>query len=380
MKPIATANYDFESLIKDGCVYVDKTDMLWKLASSKDALYFISRPRRFGKSLMLSTFKYLFQGKKELFRGLKIEKKWDWSKTYPVIELNMRKTSAPTIGALEKNLWKVARDIAHEHGSSVRWGECGNSGSAFSGTLEAMAKKHGRFVLLIDEYDVPLQTFLRTGKIGAARAMLHDFYGGIKDNVGAIRFMMMTGVSKFTKHSVFSALNYYSGHGSFTDGALQSSRDPNIYGFTPSLGRGCWGGDLDCVIFAGCSVLNIGDYRARSFMKWRTKVRYWFRKKQSNNGGNPGMLWENIGAKYLLGYCWTAPLDTQGATAIASTFVQNIKNNMPAIDAWRDANSSTSTLNACAIDASSIPHKFWYWDETSGVPVWTNAVKGVQSW
>ena len=207
MKPIATANYDFESLIKDGCVYVDKTDMLWKLASSKDALYFIARPRRFGKSLMLSTFKYLFQGKKELFRGLKIEKKWDWSKTYPVIELNMRKTSAPTIDALEKNLWKVARDIAHEHGLSVRWGECGNSGSAFSGTLEAMAKKHGRFVLLIDEYDVPLQTFLRTGKIGAARAMLHDFYGGIKDNVGAIRFMMMTGVSKFTKLSVFSALN-----------------------------------------------------------------------------------------------------------------------------------------------------------------------------
>ena len=82
----------------------------------------------------------------------------------------------------------------------------------------------------------------------------------------------------------------------------------------------------------------------------------------------------------LLGYCWTAPFDTQGATAIASTFVQNIKNNMSAIDAWRDANSSASTFNACAIDASSIPHKFWYWDETSGHPVWTNVVKGVQSW
>ena len=94
MKPIATANYDFEKLINDGCVYVDKTDMLWKLASSKDAIFFISRPRRFGKSLMLSTFKYLFQGKKKLFKGLKIEKKWDWSKTYPVIELNMRSETA----------------------------------------------------------------------------------------------------------------------------------------------------------------------------------------------------------------------------------------------------------------------------------------------
>ena len=209
MKPIATDNYDFERLITDGYTYVDKTDMLWKLANGKNGtLFFISRPRRFGKSLMLSTFKCLFRGKKRLFKGLKIEKKkWDWSKEYPVVELNMRKTSAPTIAALERNLWKVARDVAREYGLAVRWSECGSSGAAFSDTLEALAKKHGPFVLLIDEYDVPLQKFLRTGKIGEAREMLHDFYGGIKDNVGSIRFMMMTGVSKFTKLSVFSALN-----------------------------------------------------------------------------------------------------------------------------------------------------------------------------
>ena len=209
MKPIATANYDFESLIKGGYVYVDKTDMLWKLAANEqDAIYFISRPRRFGKSLMLSTFKYLFQGKRNLFKGLKIEKKkWDWSKTYPVIELNMRSETASDLIGLEKNLWGIARRIADEYGLSVRWRDCGNSGKAFSLTLEAMAKKHGRFVLLIDEYDVPLQKFLQTGKIAEARSMLHDFYGGTKDNVGAIRFMMMTGVSKFTKLSVFSALN-----------------------------------------------------------------------------------------------------------------------------------------------------------------------------
>ena len=208
MKTLATSNYDFEKLITDGCVYVDKTDMFWKLASAKDAIYFISRPRRFGKSLMLSTFKCLFEGKKKLFKGLKIEKKkWDWSKTYPVISLNMRKASASTIAELEKNLWKVVRDIASEYGLDVKWRDCGNSSAAFSYTLEAMAKRHGQFVLLVDEYDVPLQKFLQTGKIAAARAMLHDFYGGIKDNVGAIRFMMMTGVSKFTKLSVFSALN-----------------------------------------------------------------------------------------------------------------------------------------------------------------------------
>ncbi len=208
MKALATANYDFEGLITGGYVYVDKTDMLYRLASrDKDAIYFISRPRRFGKSLMLSTFKCLFEGRKKLFKGLKIEKKWDWSKTYPVISLNMRSEAAPDIPRLEKNLWGVSRRIAREYGLKVAWRECGDCGKAFSNTLEAMAKKHGRFVLLIDECDVPLQTFLRTGKIGAARAVLHDFYGGIKDNVGSIRFMMMTGVSKFTKLSVFSALN-----------------------------------------------------------------------------------------------------------------------------------------------------------------------------
>ena len=91
MKPIATDNYDFERLVTGGYAYVDKTDMLWKLANGKNGtLFFISRPRRFGKSLMLSTLKYLFQGKKKLFKGLKIEKKrWNWSQTYPVIELNM---------------------------------------------------------------------------------------------------------------------------------------------------------------------------------------------------------------------------------------------------------------------------------------------------
>lgn len=173
---------------------------------------------------------------------------------------------------------------------------------------------------------------------------------------------------------------YYSGHGSFVDGALQSSGNPVAYGFLPSMAIGKWNRDLECVVFAGCSILNIGSFRSRAFVKWKTKARYWFRKTQSYNEGSPGLYWENVGPKYLLGYCWTAPLDSQGAPEIALAFVDNLKSEMSAIDAWRDANSNTSGLNACAIDVSAIPHKFWYWDETSGVPVWTNAVKGVQSW
>ena len=87
MKPIATDNYDFGRLINDGYAYIDKTDLLWKLANGKNGtLFFISRPRRFGKSLMLSTFKYLFQGRKDLFKGLNFSAK-KRNIDEPVIEL-----------------------------------------------------------------------------------------------------------------------------------------------------------------------------------------------------------------------------------------------------------------------------------------------------
>ena len=109
-------------------------------------------------------------------------------------------------------------------------------------------------------------------------------------------------------------------------------------------------------------------------------MKYWFRKRKSNCEGSPGVLWENTGPKYLLGYCWTAPLDSQGANTIAATFVAGIQDGASPIVAWRDANNGPISRNACAIDCSTTPHIFWYWDETSGTPVWTNIVKGAQSW
>ena len=106
MEKISTDIYSFENLRKDGFVYVDKTDLLWRLASLQEGRqFFISRPRRFGKSLMLSTLKCLFEGRRELFRGLKVEKRrWDWRKTYPVIMLNMADVAAESPAALHENL------------------------------------------------------------------------------------------------------------------------------------------------------------------------------------------------------------------------------------------------------------------------------------
>ena len=210
MKTIATANYDFESLIKGGCVYVDKTDMLWKLASSKDAIYFISRPRRFGKSLMLSTFKYLFQGRKDLFKGLKIEKKkWDWTKTYPIVELNM--SDFDKGGTRESFRHSLSSSLKSRlDAGKIKYSKNDTLGDLFDKLIKglAAASKEGKVVVLVDEYDHPLGGLLDDPKaLRTMRREMHGFYSTLKNNVGVIRFMMMTGVSKFTKLSVFSGLN-----------------------------------------------------------------------------------------------------------------------------------------------------------------------------
>ena len=210
LKGVATAQWDFAQLRKrDAFVYVDKTDMLARLAmKDPDAIYFIARPRRFGKSLMLSTLKCMFEGRKELFRGLKIMKSgWNWKKKYPVIMLDMQNLKSTTAAGLSKNLLGAVCSINRQFGLRTACKNCDDVGEAFSECLRALAAKKGRFVVLVDEYDVPLQGFLGKPELETVRGILHDFYSAFKSNVGSIRFLMMTGVSKFTKLSVFSSLN-----------------------------------------------------------------------------------------------------------------------------------------------------------------------------
>ena len=112
MKPINTSIYDFPRLIEGGYVYVDKTDRLYELAKpGADILYYLPRPRRFGKSLMISTLKALFSGRRELFKGLKIEKTdWNWEKeVYPVLHLDMSNAASANVKQLEEKLAKMIR-------------------------------------------------------------------------------------------------------------------------------------------------------------------------------------------------------------------------------------------------------------------------------
>jgi len=207
LKPIATAKSSFEELIAGGFVYVDKTDLLARLALADDAAYFISRPRRFGKSLMLSTLQCLFEGRRELFGGLKIEGMgWDWKRKFPVIMLNMQECRAETSDGLRTNLFSYVEKIAAHFGLNVP--REASVGMYLNSVLCALAAKHGKFVVLVDEYDVPLQGFLGKGdEITKARTLMHDFYVQFKNRSSDIRFLMITGVSKFTKVSLFSGLN-----------------------------------------------------------------------------------------------------------------------------------------------------------------------------
>ena len=198
MEKIATDISSFENLRRGGYVYVDKTDLLWRLAcDSEGRQFFISRPRRFGKSLMLSTLKCLFEGRRELFKGLKIEKKrWDWQKTWPVVMLNMADVTASSVEELREGLIDTVDEQVKAFGLTgvVR---LSNPGKYLGNFFKALAAAKGGFVVLVDEYDVPLQGFLgdRTALV-RVRKLMHDFYVQLKNNEANVRFLMLTGVTK----------------------------------------------------------------------------------------------------------------------------------------------------------------------------------------
>jgi len=195
----------FEKLREEGFLYVDKTALAWQLASTPTP-YFLSRPRRFGKSLLLSTFEAYFSGRKDLFEGLAIEKLETQWVEYPILhlDLNAEKYDAPErLGMmLERHivLWEDT------------WGkdEREESFSArFAGIIRRAYEKTGKkVVVLIDEYDKPLlQAILDEPLADSYKKTLKAFYGVLKSADRYLRFVFLTGVTKFAQVSVFSDLN-----------------------------------------------------------------------------------------------------------------------------------------------------------------------------
>ena len=230
IKVPTTGVFDFPSLILGGKgKYVDKTDLLYQLANDADQQLFISRPRRFGKSLMLSTLKAMFEGRRELFKDLAIDKlPWEgWEQPTPVYSFTMSKAVGGTYELFREQLAKLVKSLCAE--ANVEYTGEGDISGQFDDFLVAAAKKSptGKIVVLIDEYDEPVAKFLddlRTLK--RVRSDLHDFYEKLKVNSGSIRFLMMTGVTKLTKLSVFSGLNHLTDISAFQQYAT-------LLGYTP---------------------------------------------------------------------------------------------------------------------------------------------------
>ena len=197
----------FENIIKENYVYVDKTDMVYSLAN-EGKIYFLSRPRRFGKSLLLSTLRAYFEGKKELFKGLKIEtleKEWMQHK---VFHLDFNGVNFTVPGALNRvlnsllNEWEqnynIVTDVPQEYGLR------------FNRILQAAAEQTGRgAVVLVDEYDKPLLDVMEQNQeiLEQNREILKAFYSVFKQADAHLRFVFLTGVTKFSQVSVFSGFN-----------------------------------------------------------------------------------------------------------------------------------------------------------------------------
>ena len=201
--PIGIQN--FREIRERNCYYVDKTAYIARLVD-EGKHYFLSRPRRFGKSLFLDTCKELFEGNEELFKGLAIHDRWDWSARRPVLRLSFGSGHFTEPGGLHPNL--MAQLDAVERHTGVRSGYA-TGPERLAHLLEMLHKRTGhRVAVLIDEYDKPILDALDAPEVArASRDYLRGLYAVVKDSDAHIRFSFITGVSKFSKVTLFSGLN-----------------------------------------------------------------------------------------------------------------------------------------------------------------------------
>jgi len=206
MKKLPIGISDFKELINGNYIYVDKTEYIYKLINS-GKYYFLSRPRRFGKSLLISTIRYLFEAQKELFKNLYIQDKWNWDETYPVLKIDFAKTQVKNEEELQKELKATIIETGRKYDYEY------NQEYTINRNLEKLIERVNELskkqvVILIDEYDKPiLDNIEKKEEVERIREVLKGFYTTLKGLDEYIKFVLITGVSKFAKVSLFSGLN-----------------------------------------------------------------------------------------------------------------------------------------------------------------------------
>ena len=291
----------FRQIRERSCYYVDKTGYAVRLVE-ESTHYFLSRPRRFGKSLFLDTLKELFEGSRELFKGLHAYDRWDWSERNPVLRLSFGSGNFKEAGYLHQNLMAQFDAIDEEAGVGSRY----DSGpERFGHLMRTLHRRAGqRVAVLVDEYDKPILDALEEpGVARANRDYLRGLYATIKDCDAHVRFCFLTGVSKFSKVSLFAGLNNlidisleppYSAVCGYTEGDLDTVFAPEL----PDLDRErvrdwysgySWGGEEK--VYNPIDALLL--FRTHEFKAWWFETGYLTMLHREDRGGNPF---------YLLGY------------------------------------------------------------------------------
>ena len=337
IKVPTTGVCDFPRLILGGeGKYVDKTELLYRLAAPKtDSQYFISRPRRFGKSLMLSTLKAMFECRRELFKGLAIDNlPWEWDKPTPVYSLTMGDASGENYAEVKEELGILVDGLFKQAGLPVP--EKGTIPGKFREFLVSAAKKSptGQIVVLIDEYDEPVAAFLDDLKtLKRVRKLLHDFYEKLKFSSDSIRFLMMTGVTKLTKLSVFSGLNH------LKDRSMDE-RFATLLGYTPD--------ELDGALRENVEVFgekNGMDFKAAKAVLLSWYDGYRFSPRSEARVCNPVSLGSALESGELKGY-W----ETTGRTTLVINRIERA-GKMP--NDIENVSADAFMLDVC--DAETLP-------------------------
>jgi hypothetical protein len=204
MKELPIGIQTFEKIINENCYYVDKTPFIKKL--EQGGYYFLSRPRRFGKSLFLDTIKEAFSGNKELFKGLYIYDKWDWSKKHPVIKISFAIGTNNNSEKLRSTISFNLKNVAYDYKINLEEEELNLK---FYELIRKLYEKYNeKVVVLVDEYDKPILDAIENIEYAKEnREILKDFYSVLKDADPYIKLAFLIGVSRFSKVSIFSGLN-----------------------------------------------------------------------------------------------------------------------------------------------------------------------------
>ena len=316
LKPLPLGTSDFIALRNEGQIYVDKTALIYEVASKRQK-FFLSRPRRFGKSLLISTFESLFKYGLRDFKGLAIEKLWRDTGTYKVVRLDF--SEIKDFSSAEEFSIRLTSVLSRGFsgcGFTYRESPIETVSDQISDWLKTIPLNS--LVLLIDEYDAPLTTCLSKPQLFEdIRKKLSDFYATIKSNDGAVRFFFMTGITKFSKTSIFSELNmltiltmdpmfgtllgyteeelkyYFKGYLDRACEVLNCSEEELLLQLRTNYDGFCFDEDASTHVYAPWSALNFLNRPSRGFQN------YWY-----ESAGNPTAL-----QQYLKSHSLREPKD-----------------------------------------------------------------------